>query len=171
MTVVDIGAGENPDPRADLTVDRRAVADRQADLNDEWPLETAGCERVIARHVVEHLDDIDHAFQEAARVLEFGGRFEVTVPLGTDAAMDDAHERQWTWRSPEQYSRAHRRGWDPDVPFRLERRQLEGGFLPPFNCLHRLVQPLAERYPRAVAWRLGWGELTAVFVRTLGDRK
>lgn len=171
MTVVDIGAGANADPRADLTIDRRPVADRQADLNDKWPLETASCERVIARHVVEHLDTIEHVFREAARVLEFGGRFEVTVPLGTDAAMDDAHERRWTWRSPEQYSSLHQRGWDPDVPFRLERRHLKGGFLPPFDRLHRLVQPLADRYPRAVAWRLGWGELTAMFVRTRGGRQ
>jgi len=62
--VLDVGAGPNPDPRADETLDIQPPADHVADLGDRWPIDTATVSRVIANHVVEHLADPAHFFAE-----------------------------------------------------------------------------------------------------------
>jgi SAM-dependent methyltransferase len=166
MTVVDVGAGANPHPDADVTVDQRRCADRQADLNDEWPLATASCDRVIARHVVEHLADPEHAFAEAGRVLKPGGTFEVWVPLGHDAAADPTHRWTWTWKTPRYYCSERDPGWGPDVPFRLtcrEPRDLR--FAGPLADVSPLLQWASRRWPAWACYRAFDGELYCRFRR------
>lgn len=158
--IVDVGAGESPHPDADLTIDQRPVADRQADLEEKWPLGTAGCDRVIARHVLEHLADPVHAFHEAARILRVGGEFEVVVPLGHDSVTDHDHESRWTWASPIQFCQRRQRPWDPDVPFVLECREPRGlRLVGPFEPLTPLLQFSARRWPAWACWRCYDGEL------------
>lgn len=166
MTVLDVGAGEDPDPRATETLDIQPPADHIADLETEWPVETASIDYIIATHVVEHLSDPVHFFQEAGRVLEADGKLEVTVPLGEDALTDHDHETVWRFCTPEQFSRSHRRAWDPEVPFELEGRRLRiWGMGPETVWTSPLAQLAAEMWPAWVAHRAPAGELTARYRR------
>lgn len=163
--VIDLGAGENPDARADATADIRPVADYRVDLDAEWPWPQRSLSGVIARHVLEHVADVSHFFAEAGRVLQDGGWLEVTVPLGKNALADDDHERVWQWTTPTHYCRERQRGWDPETAFVLVGRELNAdlqGVLAPLNPLFRVV---ARVSPGEAAYRCSAGELTATYRR------
>lgn len=65
----------------ELTRDRDVDIDlRQANLDDDWPLDDASVDVVIAMMVFEHLFDPFHSFAELARVLKPGGCGLVNVP-------------------------------------------------------------------------------------------
>lgn len=166
MTVLDVGAGEDPDMRATETLDIQPPADHVADLEAEWPIETASVHYIIANHVVEHLDDIRHFFAEAGRVLEPDGKLEVTVPLGEDALTDHDHETVWRFCTPEQFCRQQQRPWDPAVPFELKARRLRvWGMGPETVWTSPLAKLAAELWPAWVAHRAPAGELTARYRR------
>lgn len=164
--VLDVGAGENPVPEATVTLDQRECADYQADIErEEWPLADGSVDVVVARHVLEHVADPAHVFREAGRVLVDGGFFAVTVPLGEDAHTDHDHETAWRYHTPRQFCQREQRPWDPDVPFRLVRREIEtwlGGPLAPLTPLFRAAERL---WPAWAAHRCFAGELTAVYRR------
>lgn len=127
-TVVDLGAGENPDPRADVTVD--VVAHPQIDIIHDleetpWPLDDRSADRIVAHQVLEHLAEPWHAFEEAARVLTDGGAFEIDVPLGIDARTDPTHAQEWTWETPAYFTRdpPYDYGWN--LPFTLLNREVD----------------------------------------------
>jgi SAM-dependent methyltransferase len=167
--VLDIGAGEYPVPEATATLDQRPVADYQADIEDDWPLPDNSVDHVVARHVLEHVSDPAHVFREAGRVLVTGGSFRITVPLGEDAHTDHDHETVWRYCTPEQFCVDQQRPWDPDVPFRLMRREIEtrlGGPLRPLTPLFRWAE---QYWPAWAAHRCFAGELTAVFMRVSDD--
>ena len=165
MSTLDVGAGRDPDPRADETLDIQPPADHVADLETEWPFESDSYDQIIASHVVEHLRDLPHFFHEAGRVLRAHGRLEVTVPLGEDAITDHDHQTVWTHATPEQFSQRHKRAWDPAVPFVLVDRELEVWSEGPEGMFwnSRLVDVLAGVAPGWVAYRCRAGELTATY--------
>lgn len=165
MTVLDVGAGREPDARADETLDIRPPADHVADLTDEWPIETDSIGCVIASHVVEHLDDPAHFFAEAGRVLVRGGTLEVTVPLGSDALTDHDHATVWRYATPEQFCRRQQRAWDPRTDFVLLNRHLSawGGGPERIVWDTPLGDVLAQTWPAWAAHRCPHGELTAVY--------
>lgn len=172
MRVIDLGAGDSPDHRATETLDLHTDADIEADLNDDWPLRAESVTGLICNHTLEHLDDPVHFFQEAGRVLEPRGWVEITVPLGRDAAADPDHsawypDRGWTYWTPLTFSYRHReeaeRPWNPELPFVVERRELDVWLLPPFHWLSGTFNRLADRWPAWAAHRCGAGELTALF--------
>ena len=167
MTVLDVGAGRNPDPRADTTLDIQPPADHVADLEGDWPIETDSVDRIIARHVVEHLAEPAHFFGEAARVLGDGGRLEVTVPLGSDALTDHDHATVWRYATPEQFCQRRQRPWDPETPFVLVARDLRVWGSGPERLMWDtpLGDALARQWPAWAAHRCPHGELTAVFER------
>lgn len=95
--VLEIGAGENPTPEATITLDIRTDLEHLdypgVDVaNDEWPLADASVDRIVAKHVLEHVppDRVGHVFREADRVLRPGGTFHVELPhAGTWMAATD----------------------------------------------------------------------------------
>ena len=108
--VLEIGAGRSPDPRATVTLDIRSDLEHVdyggVDVaHDRWPFEDDRFDRVVARHVLEHVppDRLGDLFEEADRVLTDGGAFEIVVPhAGSwDANTDATH-----------YGTG---GWTPDV--------------------------------------------------------
>lgn len=126
--VVDVGAGNNPDPRANVSLDRVPLSgvDIVHDLEERpWPFDTGSASRVIARHVVEHLQQPEEAFAEAARVLEGGGVFEVHVPIGLDAKTDPTHVNEWTWDTPDYFTASPPYDYGWELPFTLESREVE----------------------------------------------
>lgn len=92
-----------------------------------WPWPDASFREIRASHVFEHLSDMEAALRESARVLEFGGRLTLRLPMGNDALADPDHTwggvHPWTWRTPLFYTGA--RHWDVDVGLRVETRAVD----------------------------------------------
>jgi len=166
MAVIDVGAGEDPDPRADLQSDIRPPADCLFDAGGGWPLQDASVTGVVAHHVLEHLPDPTVFFGEAGRVLKPRGWLEVSVPLGSDAVTDLDHEHIWRYATPEQFCSEQQRPWDPDTAFRLISRRLEvWGYGPESFWSHAPMQWIADQWPAWAAHRCPAGELTATYRR------
>ncbi|MFB6200869.1 MAG: methyltransferase domain-containing protein [Halorhabdus sp.] len=159
--IVDVGAGPDPDQRADLTIDVAESADVQADLDEEWPLEDGVARGIVASHVVEHLEDPWHFFAEARRVLKPGGWLEITVPVGLDAVTDPSHEQHWTAATPRRFCDARSEPWDPDTGFVLEDTDVDVWMFGPFKPLTPLLNRAAQRWPGWAVRRCGAGEVTA----------
>lgn len=159
-TVLEVGCGNHPDPRADLTTDvlPHETVDAQADAT-RLPVQDNVLEGVIARHIVEHLDDPSLFFAEAARVIKPGGWIEIRVPLGVNHRNDGDHKHPWSWERPEQYSKSHRRPWDPDLPLDLVDRKLNVWLMGPFGWLSPIFRLLARVWPNWAAYRTAGGEL------------
>lgn len=166
-TILDLGAGTNPDPRATETHDiiPSQGHDHEFDLEQEWPLPDDHADGLIARHVLEHLTQPQQFFHEAGRVLRAGGWLELTVPLGENARTDPDHAVEWTYTTPETYCQQQQRPWDPETEFTLVDRSLSVWFLPPLQPLSPLLQVLGRRWPNWAAYRCGAGELTATYRR------
>lgn len=137
------------------------------DLADPWPFDAGEFDHVEARHVVEHLQNPVFFFREAARVLDVDGVLVVAVPIGVNAATDLSHAHEWTYATPEQFSRSHRRPWDADVPFELVDRDLRIWHEGPFCRLTPAIQFLADRRPGqwTSRWPASSGELIAHYRR------
>lgn len=167
--VLDLGAGDAPDPRSTETVDLYADADHEFDLDESWPVDDASVKGIIASHVVEHLAEPRDFFAEAGRVLVDGGWLEMTVPVGADAIADPDHETRWGWRTPEIYCRdrsaENGRPWDPDPPFTLLDRDADVWFFAPFRPLTPLLQAMSKRCPAEAVRRCSSGEITARYRR------
>lgn len=151
--VLDLGAGDAPDPRADETADAyHDGADHQFDFSDDWPLATRSVGGIIANHALEHVPhgDIPHVFQEAARVLEPGGWFEVSVPVGCDADADPTHQSEWSWRTPDLYCDPSKH-WIPTLPFRVEDKRLHVWMIQPLEAFTPAIRFAAKHWPHD-AW-------------------
>jgi len=63
-----------------------------ADLNFDFPFRGGVFDEVLARQVLEHLNDVDHAVIECNRVLRIGGILRAVVPyFKSDGAYRLAH--------------------------------------------------------------------------------
>lgn len=170
MTVLDIGAGQNPDPRATETVDLHVDADHQFDLDEEWPLDDNYALGITAHHVIEHLDP-HHVMREASRVLQPGGWLKITVPLGIAQRTDPTHEWYPTVESAEVLAGGFHedRHWDPDVPLTLDGVTLDVGFLGPLTPLSPLLQACTYRWPVWAADKADRGEMRLHYRREHDD--
>lgn len=163
-----LGCGDDYHEDAlNVDVNPESAADECLDVTETpWPYPDGSFSRVEAHHLVEHIDDRAAFFHEAARVLSPGGVLVVTTPLGVNAATDDDHEPpHWTYETPTQYSRSHRRAWDPDVPLRLEDRRVNVWLGGPLAAATPLFQAAAVVWPAWTAQRCYGGELTAHYRR------
>lgn len=143
--VLDIGAGSNPHPAATTTLDRvdLPTIDVVHDATERpWPFTDDKFDRVIARHVLEHVQHPEDVFSEVARILNDDGLFEVVVPLGLDARTDPTHVHEWTWDTPEYFTATppYEYGWS--LPFEILDRGLDWWCDGPFK----------EREPTVQSW-------------------
>ena len=175
--VIDLGSGSSPDRRSTHAADIRAAdgVDVQFSLLQEhWPIPDARVHGLILNHVVEHFtrEELTHVFGEAGRVLEPGGWLSLAVPLGVNFRTDNDHEPPvWTWDTPETMSCEHRRGWDPDVPFRLVDRDVRMWAVQPFGGVTPAIRGV-QRVLGNGLWSTEFanapmmaGELTATYRR------
>lgn len=163
--VLDVGAGESPDPRADETADIRPGCDHRFDVTEEWPLRDEYASGLTLHHVVEHVGDPWHVYREAARVLTDGGWLEVTVPLGWSQDTDPDHEWRPTYEGLARFADAGRQPWDPNLPFALVRRDVAPRLGGPLADATPLLQLLARRWPAWACWHADHGEMTARYRR------
>lgn len=97
IDVLEIGAGESPDPRSTVTLDIRDDLDHidipGVDIgSDRWPIKDSSVTMVLAHQVLEHVppEKIGHVFRETYRVLQPGGTFHAQLPhAGTWGADTD----------------------------------------------------------------------------------
>lgn len=170
---VNLGCGEDYRPgMVNIDINDRYKADKYADLNDDWPIPSESTNLVLASHILEHLQDPQHFFDEAARILKDGGTLKVNLPLGINAFTDITHETVWTYDTLLQFDQSWREKdgsyqFDPTVPFELQRRKIDLHIHGPFKFMSPLFRHLAKRNPGV--WTsgvpMGSGELTGLYKR------
>lgn len=120
-----LGCGQDIKPNA-VNVDQinHAGVDQVVDLNHyPWPWEDNSVTEILAFHVFEHLEDIEQALRECARILKPKGTLTVRMPVGLDSWADPDHVHRWEWRTPEFYCGA--RPWDVDVGLEVVHREVD----------------------------------------------
>ena len=75
LLALDFSAGMLAEARVNLSGTRAGFAQRE--IRQGWPLAAASVDRVVCSLVLEHIEDLDPIFKEAARVLRPGGEFFV----------------------------------------------------------------------------------------------
>ena len=76
-----------------------SVADVVADVTQLLPIEPESQDVVIARHVLEHVENPQEVIQNWGRILKHGGRMMIAVPDGTAGyteTMDHDHKQAFT---------------------------------------------------------------------------
>jgi len=86
VRVLDVGCGINKQPGA-IGIDRNPAsrADVLCDLNrTPYPFRENSFDRVLAIHVIEHVDDVIASMEEFHRLVRAGGTVRIETPHYTD---------------------------------------------------------------------------------------
>lgn len=161
--ILDVGCGLNKTPGAiGIDINPFTEADVLVDINlFPWPFSSNTFDRIVCRHIVEHVVDLVRFMEEVYRVGTPGGIVEIVTPHFSNrySYTDPTHLRHLAWRSfdyfvepanrplsrldrllelrhpiPRFYSRAH---------FRVRRRFLDFGR--PYRWLG--IQKFANQWP------------------------
>lgn len=121
MTIIDLGAGNDPHREADIALDirRYSATDIQADVT-KLPLQDESVCKFYASQLLEHLtgDELAALFEEVSRVLEPDGEFQFNVPIGRAYEADPTHQTRWQFKTIIYYlprDEVARLGWDPET--------------------------------------------------------
>lgn len=99
--VLNLGCGDDSNPNywnVDV-VDLEGV-DEVVDLDEyPWPWDSSSWQRVIAKHVLEHLSDPIAALEEIGRVLSPTGELELWYPIGHTRFEDPTHRHFWNYHT------------------------------------------------------------------------
>lgn len=103
MPILDIGCG-NAKEHGAIGIDSNPTtqADIIHDLNIfPWPLEDSHFDRIICRHVVEHVNDMIKFMEETHRIAKPGAIIEIVTPHFSNrySFTDPTHIRHLAWRS------------------------------------------------------------------------
>lgn len=107
-----------------------------ADLSKPWPWDDSTIQHIRAWDIIEHLPDKIHTMNEAWRVLQKGGTFEIAVPTtdGPGAWQDPTHVSFWNRNSFMYFESGNPhlvrfgRAYGIKCAFRIVREQLEQVF-------------------------------------------
>ena len=108
----------------------------QADLSHAWPWADSSVGHIRAHDIIEHLVNKIHTMNEAWRVLQKGGTFEIAVPTtdGPGAWQDPTHVSFWNRNSFMYFESGNPhlvrfgRAYGIKCAFRILREQLEQVF-------------------------------------------
>lgn len=110
-TILELGCGNNKTAGAvGVDFNPNSAADIIHDLNVfPWPLKSNSFDRVICRHVLEHLDDIIKAMAEIYRVCRDEGIVEIISPHFSSARSwdDPTHRHSFTLKTFDFFSKNH----------------------------------------------------------------
>lgn len=102
MTILNLGCGT--DDRG-IGIDINYDPDMYHDLNNGIPCPDNSADRIIAEHVLEHLNNPTAFFAECRRVLATGGRLELEVPnvawLPVRLWVTQDLQRFWSHKDPD----------------------------------------------------------------------
>lgn len=128
-----------------------------ADLNSRLPFKDNTFDEVMARCVLEHVDDIFFTVEEIHRILKPGGKLEIYVPYWNSyfTYADLQHKRGYVENSFDCFTEDGKREYSnlnyyTKARFRMEKAQVEGGRLLSILKLLRLDR-FATRYFNNVA--------------------
>lgn len=97
--ILDIGCGNNKTMGA-IGLDRVKTNDVDilCDIGQSLPFKNEVIDKIIANHVLEHVDDVIKTIEEFHRVLKLGGVAIIEVPhvRSPDAFMDPTHKHFFT---------------------------------------------------------------------------
>ena len=116
-----------------------------------WPFDDNTFVHIEASHVFEHLQNVDQALHEAARVLESGGTLTLRLPIRMNYRSDDTHKNEWTWNTPTNKLQNH---WEPEFALTLRDRSVElHSWAPwPLYPLQRVKFAVLNRYMPDGPW-------------------
>lgn len=152
--ILDLGCGRQPAPGA-IGVDAVALPGVQIVARLEargLPIRRGSVEAVIARHVLEHVEDLPAAMNEIWEALQPGGRCLIEVPYFTSvsAFADPTHRRWFTFSTFEHFATQPQSGWQANrhvwfgtARFEILSRRMH------FGRAHALlgIEALANRWP------------------------
>ncbi|MFQ5611540.1 MAG: methyltransferase domain-containing protein [Anaerolineae bacterium] len=103
MRILDVGCGQAKTPGA-IGLDNNPFteADVLVDVDHQpWPFRDNSFERVVCRHIVEHVVDMIAFFEEVHRVSKAGAVVEIVTPHFSNrySFTDPTHLRHLAWRS------------------------------------------------------------------------
>ncbi len=162
--VLDIGCGQAKWPGAiGLDISPFSAADVIADVNwRPWPFADSTFDRIICKHIIEHVADMLGFMEEVYRIARVGAMVEIVTPHFSNrySFTDPTHLRHLGWRSWEYFAGGRavqnpnliQRFWETQhsIPgfytrarFRIVARRLD--FARPYRWMG--VQNLANRFP------------------------
>ena len=147
LAVLNLGSGRRPIESA-VNLDRTSIlgADVVHDLNDfPWPFAANRFSRVIARDVLEHLDDLVCVMEELHRVCARGARIEIGLPHFSSVThfTDPTHRHAFGIESFDYFTGEHEHFYYTTVRFRTVMRQIYFRPAP----LEPMVRRFASRWP------------------------
>ncbi|MHC4663732.1 MAG: class I SAM-dependent methyltransferase [Planctomycetota bacterium] len=155
MKTLDIGCGNGKtDGAVGIDMRENPGVDIVWDLNKTpWPLEDNAFDRIVCRHIIEHLDDIAKTMSEIYRTAKEGAIVEIRVPhfSSLNAYRDPTHRHYLSLHSFDVFC-ANGRYFSQSVRFSPVSRRLTFGssFL---DIPGRIISRLSpERYERRFAW-------------------
>ena len=127
LSCLNLGCGEDyREGWVNVDVSDEVDPDYEFDVAEgDWPFDDNSFQHVLARHVLEHLQNPVAALEEIARVLEPDGTLELVYPLGHCVNSDPQHEQFWTYETAEFFDASGRNPWESPVPFSLITRDLD----------------------------------------------
>jgi SAM-dependent methyltransferase len=103
LRILDVGCGQAKTPGAvGLDLLPAAAADLLADAGQRaWPFADNTFDRIIGRHVIEHVPDVMAFMAEAHRVGRAGASLQIVTPHFSNrySYTDPTHLRHLAWRS------------------------------------------------------------------------
>jgi SAM-dependent methyltransferase len=119
-----------------------------------WPLPSGQFDKVVARDVIEHLDNIVEIMEEIHRVCRPNAVLDLTVPhfSCSNAFTDPTHRHYFGLFSFNYFTGENEFPFYTKAKFRRVSTQL--CFLP--TLMNKLVMRLANRYPRQYERRWAW---------------
>lgn len=151
MKILHIGCGKNKRLGA-VGVDLRAFDDVDVVHNlDSFPYPFSECQfdRVVAEHVLEHLDDLVAVVEEIYRILKPGGRLEITCPhfSSADTFTDITHKHFISSRSLDYFvpgSDLYKYEYSNKAKFKIIQKELGPR---PWPLILKPLERLINRYP------------------------
>ena len=141
QTVIDLGCGMNKIKGA-IGIDKNfpSSADVIADIY-HLPLRNNQVDLIIARSVLEHIDDPIAVFKEFHTILKPGGKFRAYVPhaFGRDAFDDPTHKSFYTLNTIDYFYGKAMKYYIGKIKFKLSYLKLRIKINPPTNNIHMKI--------------------------------
>ena len=127
--LLNLGSGDDyRDGWLNIDIDSSINPDMVVDLDEyPWPFPSDHFLQVEARHVFEHVSDPLVAFREVTRILQDGGEFIFTYPIGHTRFEDPTHKQFWNWHTASMLAGERKHAHEVDVSLELVDRDLPWG--------------------------------------------
>ena len=127
--ILDLGCGARKTPGATgLDQVQLDGVDIVHDLDSyPYPIQAASYDRVVLRHVAEHVDDVVALMEECHRIVRPGGVVEIHVPhyTSSNSYNDPTHKHHFSLLTWEFFCGGTAHGYLVKFPFRMKKRVVD----------------------------------------------